>query len=139
MRNFPFKSFAAIYVAIVSIFVTSCGVTSDPETEKKLEGTWQTEYFDTEDGVKVKMTSIETYSLSDHRYDAQVGMEMTSPIYMNIGSINYTGTWKASKEMVECKIDKQSLSFKFSDLLDSSDKREFKQEFLKGLEENDYV
>ena len=133
------KIITTLMVSFVAIFATSCGITSDPETEKKLEGTWITEATEYEDGMRMKIVSKETFSLSGHVYEAQLSMMMTSPVRMDIGTVSYSGTWKAYKEGVECKIDKESLSFTFSNMLDASDKREMKQEIINGLEELDYT
>lgn len=130
------KIISFLSLLIVVAFSSCSG--SDPETEKKLEGTWESVEYENEDGMKMKITSLETYSLSDHVYHSTVKMEMLSPVYVNMGTVSYSGSWSASKDMVTCKIDKNSVSFNFSNMLDSDEKRELKQDFLSSLKEQNY-
>lgn len=134
------KTLNAMAFGLLALLTANCGgsVASDPETEAKLNGTWQWEYSEYEDGVELKSKCIETYSLPDHSCRAECNITMTSPFYMDVATVSWTGTWKASKEQVECKIDKESISFNFNDEFDSSDRREFEDDFLSELKKVDY-
>ena len=135
------KTLSAMAFGLLALLTANCGgsVASDPETEAKLNGTWQCEYTEYEDGIEIKIKAVETYSLPDHSFRSDLSLSMTSPFYMELGTVSMTGSWKASKELVECKIDKGSISFNLSDEFDSSDRREFEEDFLSELEKVDYT
>ncbi|MDE6380351.1 MAG: T9SS type A sorting domain-containing protein [Muribaculaceae bacterium] len=127
-----------ILVAVL-ICIPGCGM-SDPETEKKLEGTWTYSTTEVEDCIEMTMTAIEKYSLSDHRFETTLTLEVGHPVNETMATIKYRGEWYATKESIVNEVDKGSVTFKFNkDLLDSSDRREIKDEILDELKKNDYV
>ena len=135
------KTLSAMAFGLLALLTANCGgsVASDPETEAKLNGTWQCEFSEYEDGIELKTKGIETYSLPDHSYRAEYNITMTSPLYMEVATVSWTGTWKASKNQLEGKIDKESISFSFNDLFDSSDRREFEEDFLSDMKKDNYT
>lgn len=135
MKSAVFKIFF-----IVSLFLSlsSCGLTSDSDTEKRIIGTWVTTYEDTEDGITSGVSAIETYN-GDGTYEVIMNFQITKPERMNIGEMRYKGTWSASKTRLMCEIEKDSIWFNLSDALDSSDRSEFKAEMLSSFKESDYV
>lgn len=73
-RKKSLKLLVAMVVGITMFAVTGCH-SSDPETEKALQGTWVGTSFEKEDGVTLKMVVTETFSLPDHRFESKVVCE----------------------------------------------------------------
>lgn len=131
--------FEILTIVVISMFLSGCGLIPDAETEKKLDGTWiQTEQIH-EDGITWIMTETITYNADSHEFDSRLELDLTSPETMHIGSVKYSGTWSASKEKLIGKIDKNSLRFSFSRLLDRSDREEMKKMLMDGLKEGEYI
>lgn len=126
-------------IVTMTVALTGCE-SSDPETEQKLEGTWTYSSTEEEDGVKMTITAVERYSLSDHRFEATIMFDLGFPINEWMAKIKYSGEWSASKDAIMNKVDKGSITFDFNkSLLDSSDRRELKNNILDELKKNDYV
>lgn len=114
-------------------------VKSDPATEEKLVGSWECSETEYEDGIAVTTTSRETYSLDDHRFEAKLTLRFGYPINARIATVTYSGKWRASKEVLVCDIDKNSIKFSGNmNILDRSDLKELRQEMESELKKNDY-
>ena len=128
-----------VALAVVALAFTGCSESSDPATEQALEGTWMTEYTETEDGIKVIGYIYDTYSLSDHTFETKATFEFGYPINERFGTVTYSGTWKASKKAIHQKIDKDSFEFNFNrSLFDREDCEEFENEMLSELKKEGY-
>ena len=126
-------------LAVVALAFTGCSESSDPATEQALEGTWMTEYTETEDGVKVKAYMFETYSLPDHTFESKVTFELGYPINERFCTMACSGTWKASKNAIYQEIDKNSIDFNFNrSFLDREDCEAFEKEMLSELKKEGY-
>lgn len=134
-----FKIWAASVFAAVALAFTGCSESSDPETEQALEGTWMTEYTDSEEGIKVVGHMYETYSLPDHTYESEIVYEFGSPINERFCTVTYSGKWKASKDAIYQDIDENSIEFKFNrSIFDREDCEEFENEMLSELKKEGY-
>ena len=128
-----------IISVLVLIVLSSCSIFSDPETEKKFVGTWESSWKDREDGVTMEFRETVIYK-DDNTFKSKLNLTMTSPMYMPIVTVTYNGEWNATSSKLIGEIDKSSVEFKFS----SSAKEmgisgEMKSEFLSGLKESDYI
>lgn len=125
------------FMALLIAFVTTA--CADSEMEKKLDGTWRFSQTETEDGVTTKMTETITYNASDHTMNASINLKVISPVHIDMATISYSGTWKATSDKVIAEVDENSVRFDFSDILDSSDRAEMRSEFKSGMTEGDYI
>lgn len=126
---------------VVSVGLASCTLTvkSDSATEKKLVGTWECSQTEYEDGVAVTTTSRETYFLENHRFDAKLVLRLGYPVNARLATITYSGEWRASKEMLVCHIDKNSIKISGNmNLLDRSDLAELRSEMESEWKKIDY-
>ncbi len=131
---------AALAVLMIMIILTSCG--SDSELEKQVAGKWECVKYENEDGMSMKMTETINYSYvenGENTFKASIKIVVTSPIYIDMGKVSYSGTWSASNDRLLGEIDKNSISFSLTNLMDASDKREFEKEFKSELKKGDYV
>ncbi|MDE6048181.1 MAG: hypothetical protein K2G09_00610 [Paramuribaculum sp.] len=127
-----------LFAVILGFTVTGC-VSSDPETEQQLAGTWETSFTESEDGVQIVASSTETYSLEGHEYSCVLRYAFGYPIFEHFVTVTYSGNWKASKKTIEVDIDKNSIDFSFNkSITDKSDREEFKQEMLLELKKSGY-
>ncbi|MDE6271911.1 MAG: hypothetical protein K2M31_02770 [Muribaculaceae bacterium] len=135
--KFVLTSFVAMLFMVV---LSSCG--SNSEMEKKLDGKWECTKYEEEDGMTMKMTETITYNYSesgDNTFKSTIKIAVTSPVYLEMGKVTYSGTWTASSDKLMGEIDKNSINFSLSSLLDASDKREFEKEFKSELKNGDYI
>lgn len=137
------KKVLIITVCLAIAVTLMCGCTltvkSDPATERKLEGTWEFVEFEYEDGVALKITTRETYTLADHRFTAEITTHAGSPVNRHLMTLSYEGEWRASKDMLLNYIDKGSLNFSFNKMLfDKSDMLRLRTEMSVELRKNDY-
>lgn len=126
---------------VMAVTLAGCTLTvkSDPATEKKLVGTWECTQTEYEDGVAVTTTSRETYSLEDHRFETRLVLRLGYPVNARLATITYSGQWRASKEMLVCHIDKNSIEISGNmKLLDFGDLAELRSEMEAEWEKNDY-
>lgn len=132
-----------LFVCVIYVIgLNSCGLIPDKEIEKNLAGTWKTTQIENEDGMTMKMVETVTYYYNkngDNTFDTELQIKITSPISMNIGTVSYSGTWSASKKKMIQEINKNSVNFSFNNLLDSSDKQDFKSDFYDSMKECDYT
>ena len=137
------KKVLIITVCLAIAVTLMCGCTltvkSDPATEQKLEGTWEFVETENEDGVDIRITTRETYTLADHRFTTKITMYAGSPVDRRIMTLTYEGEWRASKDMLLNYIDKGSLDFSFNNaLFDTADMLKLKTEMTSELRKNDY-
>lgn len=133
------KSLLALIVAVTSLTLSGCNPKSDPETEQKIEGSWETYMYETEteDGVtmRFKVTENVTYQLPSHRMHGTVNMRMVSPMSINFLTMSFEGTWCADKQSLTENYDKKSIKFEFhTDLIDREDKEEMKRDMMSEFE-----
>ncbi len=126
-----------ILTALVAV-VTLTACDSDSETEKQINGTWVCVQKESEDGVVGKITETVTYNAEDHTLRGTISMNLVYP-NMWIGTMSYTGTWKASKTLLQGQIDENSIEIKLNPMLDASDRREMKKELLDDLKDSDFL
>lgn len=143
------KSLYALAAIVFALMGTSCNMMSDPETEKKIAGKWETRKYMTEDGMKICMHEEITYNLSegsgDNTFESRIKMWMIDPITFQMGTIEYSGTWTASKEKLIGEIDKNSVDIWLSPstvmYLDynTSQVKAMKRELRDELDESGYI
>lgn len=134
------KTISLITLTFVAIALSSCGSSSDPETEKAIAGTWKISYTESEDGMSVIASATESYSLEDHRFNAEIKYSFGYPINERLCTITYSGEWKASKKELTTYIDEKTVEFSFNkSLLDRSDREEFESEMLAELKKQSFT
>lgn len=140
-RKNLFKQISLLAVCFTVSLLASCSpsVKSHPETEQEIDGTWETVSYEHEDGATLKMVETLTYDADNHTFDGKIKMNLTSPVSMWMATINYSGTWSASEEQLLGKIDKNSIDFSFSDMIDDAEQEELKQDCLKELKDGGYI
>lgn len=136
-RSFRVAQLLLFLMALAGI--SSCGPVSDSDTEKRIDGTWETTITEYEDGVTMETTEKLTYDASDHKMHCEIRCDMTNPMHMHFVTVTYEGTWSASKSKIIGEIDKQTIDFTFNPLLDYSDKSEFKEEIMKEFQNANFL
>lgn len=125
---------------LMMVALSSCG--SNSEMEKKISGKWECIKYEEEDGMTLKMTETITYTYSEsgeNTFSSNIKLAVTSPINLDMGKVSYSGTWTASDDKLMGEINKNSISFSLTNLLDASDKLEFEKEFKSELKKGDYI
>lgn len=140
-RKNLFKQISLLAVCFTVCLVASCStsVKSHPETEQEIDGTWETVAYEHEDGATLKMDVTMTYDADNHTFEGKIKMNLTSPVSMWMATVSYSGTWSASEEQLLGKIDKNSIDFSFSDMIDDAEQEELKQDCLKELKDGGYL
>ena len=138
MKNY-IKVGQFIVALVFVIFLSGCNLSSDSETEGKLDGTWRTLQYETEDGMQMKVTETVTYNAGSHTFDAKMSLDLVSPLNMKMLTLKYSGTWRATKSKLIGTIDKNSLDFSFSNMVDKSDRTELEKEFMHELEKGSFI
>lgn len=127
-----------IVMTFIAIATTSCQ-SSDPETEKAIAGTWRYSYSEKEDGITMTAYVTESYSLDDHRFEAELVLTFCYPINEKLCTVTYSGEWEASKKELTTYIDENSVEFSFNkSITDRSDREGFKSEMLRELKKQGF-
>ena len=111
--------------------LTSCSISSDSATEKKLIGTWEAEQIETEveDGVEAKIKTKSTLNLlPDNTFEWIMEEAYIEPFKMDLGTITMFGEWKASKDELYFNYDVDKTQLTLGPDLEEADKREIERE-----------
>lgn len=133
MKHFSYMMLCALLLAL-----TSCGVVSDSETEKMIEGSWECVQYETEDGARMKISEEITYYADTHLFQSELNISIVSPIKAHLATVKYSGTWRATKEELIGEIEPKSISTSHNTkYLDRSDMLELRRDLL-GETERSY-
>ncbi|MDE6296801.1 MAG: hypothetical protein K2L89_03060, partial [Muribaculaceae bacterium] len=136
-----------IYILIGVTFLilgmlTSCSISSDSATEKKLIGTWEAEETESEieDGVEAKIkTKYSLNLLPDNSFEWIMEEAYIEPFKMDLGTTTLFGEWKASKDELYFNYDVDKTQLTLGPDLEEADKREIeremREEFKNGAED----
>lgn len=134
------KQLTKLILGIVMLPLLTLMACSDSKMENRIDGTWKCVYTESEDGAKMKATETVTYDAANHTFEGKISMNVVSPISFHLATVTYSGTWKATKHRLLGEIDKNSVEFNFNtNMIDSSDRREMREEFMSELEDGDFV
>lgn len=139
MKKFLYAvSFAAMMTSLV---LTGCSkkIDRDAETEAKIVGEWESTQSEWDDDVKIIYNSNDTFS-EDMTFSSRCRVTLSDGYdSMWLATITCSGTWSASKDAILVEYDKNSFEYDFNNsMLDSNDKEEVKEEFLKAIEAEGY-
>ena len=128
-----------LFAILALIGLSSCSISSDSATEKKLVGIWVCHYSSEmeEDGVTMKLSLSAQLTLKkDNSFTQEVSIQVVEPVVMDLATVEYSGKWKASKYEYEEDADEKSLRIIPGKDVDASDrdelKKELETEILKG-------
>lgn len=133
----------SIMSVLFLIVLSSCSVSSDPETEKKLVGKWETTGIVEMEGVEFNYINKLTLS-ADNTFRVELNFEYSQDDPDLGFTIKYEGEWKASSDKFFLKIDEKSFNFIFSEAVDKKDAEDFEKEVTavikkEGLESTDEI
>ncbi len=130
------KTFFLLTIAI-ALVLASCGSQGDYEIEKKIAGTWQAAYSETEDGVLGHLTETVRYDAESHTFSIEAKCELS---YMDFNFGYFTmyanGTWYATKNEIVSNYDVDNIRLEFSrDYLENTEmsESEARSEMMKEL------
>lgn len=128
MKTKSFLLLALVALTLGSL-VTACGskVKSDPETEKKLVGTWFLPIDEEDDGETI--SCLLTFD-SDNTMSIQWEVSYMSETLVDV---KVKGKWAASAKELEINLDMETAKYEFAEIYSESEKREVKNEFEKEL------
>lgn len=137
-------SLCMLVLILCGIGISGCSKLpeGDKEVEQKLDGTWEAVYYDSEyeDGVelKIKVTETVTYEASSNKFEANLLAKLVEPLNINFFSVDVKGKWSADEKSLSQKYDTGAAKIEFhSGLIDASDRKELKKEFLSELDEKE--
>lgn len=131
-----YSKLISVLSIIVLIFLSSCSVSSDPETEKKLVGKWETTGVVEMEGVELNFINKLTL-LADNSFRAELNFDYSQDVADLSFTIKYEGQWKASSDKFFLKIDEKSLNFLFPEEVDKKDAEDFEKEITASIKKED--
>lgn len=127
------KKILFLFSLIALLSLSSCGITSDKATEDTLSGKWVGVAEDSSEGIHSEIyynfnSSSHTFSQTFDIFDLDDGSY--------IASIKLNGTWKASADKIEFKIDPTSINYEYGPDIDAFAFGQFTAEVEEELKNN---
>lgn len=127
------KKLFLLIVAICSLALTSCGISSDDATETCLQGKWLGAYDDYANGLHIELHPH--FKKATHSFTQTVDF-FDLDDYSYLFSVNYQGTWKASAKKVQMKASPSSFSYEYGPDVDPFELGQLVSEWEAEFEKN---
>ncbi|MDE7413367.1 MAG: hypothetical protein K2N05_06220 [Muribaculaceae bacterium] len=112
-------------------------VSSHPETERKFQGKWRTEYYLGNKDMRMLVHETATFDTLTHRYKIHQVQEIIYPVNILYANVDYEGSWKAGEKYFIGKIDQKTVRNELNPQFDEIEEYRQYRDVVRGEAEAD--